>query len=232
MLYRPTVRGTMSDRAIRTYPNTFPTAVGTICMCLILQGMLAEAGGNRTQSGGDTPDQQRTQEDIYRGQHNDLRGAGGTGRPVAARDDLSQNLSQSPTAAMTPVEIRTLWLFESELRRAARDLRLPAPKVFIGRGRTFPFDVSPTTAAFVWPDARENAVVVMPRAVGWRDAQVRCFARHELAHIALGQHGACVLQEGTADQCDPVASARVIAQHHAEVADLMRATWGEDSRCE
>lgn len=46
---------------------------------------------------------------------------------------------------------------------------------------------------------------------------LRCTARHEVAHLALG-HGICFGQ----DQCD---------RNHAKVAELMRKKWDEDSRC-
>ena len=125
----------------------------------------------------------------------------------------------SVTADMSPAEIRTVWAFDQEVLRAARELGLDrAPQVlYAGPGARFPFAVDARKLAFVYPG--HLAVVLTPRAVGIRDVRLRCVARHELLHLVLGHtRGSRTLEEQDAK--------------HAEVAQAQRDVYGEDSRCE
>jgi hypothetical protein len=141
----------------------------------------------------------------------------GTGRAEAG--DQSGRPHPNITAAMSDVEIRTVLTFDSYVLKTAAELGLErAPQVIYAAPEIrFPFHVDSRKLAFVYPGY--NAVVLTPRAVGLRDARLRCIARHELLHILLGHvHGS--LSQNEQDE------------KHRQVAEAQRARWNEDSRCE
>ena len=57
------------------------------------------------------------------------------------------------------------------------------------------------------------------RAIGRKDWQLRCIARHEGIHFLLGHN------RGSQSQAEQ-------DEKHREVAEVQRALWHEDSRCD
>ncbi len=127
--------------------------------------------------------------------------------------------SPNITAAMSPEEIRTVLAFDHDVVRAAEELGLePAPSViYAPQGTRFPFAVDRSKLAFVWPGY--NTIVLTDRAIGRSHSQLRCVARHEGLHLRLGHnHGSRTQEEQD--------------EKHRELAEVQRALWNEDSRCE
>lgn len=123
------------------------------------------------------------------------------------------------TAGMSDVEIRTVLTFDSHVLKVAAELGLdPAPQViYAPRGTALPFKVDRSKVAFVYPGY--NAIVLTDRAVGRKDWQLRCVARHEALHIRLGHvHGSQTQEEQD--------------EKHRKVEEMQRALWNEDYRCE
>jgi len=120
---------------------------------------------------------------------------------------------------MSPAEIRTVLHFDGLVVATAAELGLErAPQVvYAGPGARFPFRVDSLKVAFVFPGY--NAVVLTPRAVGVRDARLRCIARHELIHIVLGHTQGSL----TPEEQD---------RKHSEVARVQRDVYDEDSTCD
>jgi Zn-dependent protease with chaperone function len=123
------------------------------------------------------------------------------------------------TADMSPAEIRTVRTFDREVVKAAEELGLsPAPQVvYAPRGARLPFQVDRSKVAFVYPGY--NAIVLTDRAIGRKDWQLRCIARHEGIHVLLGHTLGSRTQEEQHEK-------------HRKLADVQRALWDEDSRCE
>ncbi len=123
------------------------------------------------------------------------------------------------TADMSPIEIRAVWIFDREIVKAADELGLdPAPSVlYAPPGTRFPWPVNERISAAVYPGY--NTVILMHRALRAPDWQLRCFARHELLHMRLDHRMGSLTPEEQAEK-------------HREVADVQRALWNEDSRCE
>ncbi len=140
---------------------------------------------------------------------------------LAQTDKPARPTRPSPniTAAMSSEEIRTILAFDHDVVKAAEELGLePAPSViYAPRGTRFPFAVDRSKLAFVWPGY--NTIVLTDRAIGRKDWQLRCIARHEGLHLRLGHNG------GSRTQAEQ-------DEKHREVAEVQRALWDEDSRCE
>jgi hypothetical protein len=120
---------------------------------------------------------------------------------------------------MSDAEIRTVRTFDQLMVETASELGFePAPQVvYAPRGAAFPFRVDRSKVAFVHPGYR--AIVLTDRAVGRRDRQLRCYARHELLHLVLGHTTGSLSHEEQDEK-------------HRQVAEAQLARWGEDSRCE
>ncbi len=120
---------------------------------------------------------------------------------------------------MSDAEIRTVLTFDRDVMKVAEELGLdPAPSVlYAPQGTRFPFAVDRAKVAFVYPGY--NTIVLTDRAVDRKDWQLRCVARHESLHLRLGHNRGSQSREEQDEK-------------HREVAEVQRALWNEDSRCE
>lgn len=137
--------------------------------------------------------------------------------PVLA-DDRPGRPAPTFRADMSDAELRMVWTFDREVVKVAVELGLdPAPSViYVPRGTPLPFALDRSKVAFVWPGY--NTIGLTDRAVGRKDWQLRCIARHEGLHFRLGHRGSRTQEEQ--------------GEHEREVAEVQRALWNEDSRCE
>ena len=151
---------------------------------------------------------------------NDLENQPPSGVPPGRhRSTVATRPAPNINAGMLPAEIRTVLTFDREVVKAAEELGLdPAPQVvYAPRGATLPFGVDRSKVAFVYPGY--NAIVLTDRAIGRKDWQLRCIARHEGLHFRLGHNRGSRTQEEQDEK-------------HREVAEVQRALYDENSRCE
>ena len=141
------------------------------------------------------------------------------GAGEAGAGDRPARPAPALSASMSDAEIRVVWAFDRDVVKVAEELGLdPAPQVvYAPRGARLPFQVDRSKVAFVYPGY--NAVVLTDRAIGRKDWQLRCIARHEGLHLLLG-HNRGSLTQGEQDE------------KHREVAEVQRALWNEESHCE
>jgi hypothetical protein len=100
--------------------------------------------------------------------------------------DRPRRPAPTVSAAMLLTEIRTVLTFDDQVLKVAAELGLDsAPQVvYAPQATRLPFPVDRSKVAFVYPGY--NAIVLSDRAIGRRDWQLRCVARHEGLHIRLG----------------------------------------------
>ena len=92
-----------------------------------------------------------------------------------------------------------------------------APAVVVPSRPTPRITADMSKVAFVYPGY--NAIVLTDGAIGRKDWQLRCIARHEGLHLRLGHNRGSRTQEEQDEK-------------HHEVAEVQRALYDEDSRCQ
>jgi len=123
-----------------------------------------------------------------------------------------------------------LRVFTRELDRAADELRVARPVArAVSLEETLAAGLSPLVIAWVWApegvDSRGvqivkpvNVSIVWFQLMSASDAQLRCWARHEMTHVLFGhEYGALEPREAV--------------RRHDQVRHFMKAKWGQDYAC-
>jgi hypothetical protein len=126
-----------------------------------------------------------------------------------------------------------LKVFEREVSKAARELKVATPVVHVvSLTEALLKGSSPLAAAYIWVPRGydKNGVpryvrglpvqldIVWSQLMSAGDKRLQCWARHEVTHVVLGH------ERGARD-------GREAATHHSMVRIYMEARWRQDSAC-